>query len=50
MYNRGRNDLFRRMVWMELKRGRVRSILTDAHFWVPMAVLLGGLWLLRFLG
>jgi hypothetical protein len=28
---------------------RIRSIFTDVHFWVPAAVLLGGLLLLRFL-
>jgi hypothetical protein len=26
------------------------SILTDIHFWVPVAVLIGGLVLLTFLG
>jgi hypothetical protein len=30
-------------------RGRAASILTDIHFWVPAAVLLGGLLLLRFI-
>jgi hypothetical protein len=30
-------------------RGRVVSILTDMHFWVPAIVLLGGLLLLKFL-
>ena len=29
--------------------GRIRNIFTDVHFWVPTAVLLGGLLLLRFL-
>ncbi len=33
----------------EATRGRVVSILTDIHFWVPAAVLLGGLLLLRFI-
>jgi hypothetical protein len=28
-------------------RGRLASILTDIHFWVPVAVLLGGLLLLH---
>jgi hypothetical protein len=30
-------------------RSRVASIFTDIHFWVPAAVLLGGLLLLRLL-
>jgi hypothetical protein len=30
-------------------RGRVANIFTDIHFWVPAAVLLGGLLLLRFI-
>jgi len=30
-------------------RGRAASIFTDIHFWVPAAVLLGGLLLLRFI-
>jgi len=33
----------------ETARSRTFSILTDIHFWVPAAVLLGGLLLLRFL-
>jgi hypothetical protein len=33
----------------ESKRSRVASIITDVHFWVPAAVLLAGLLLLRFL-
>jgi hypothetical protein len=28
---------------------RFASILTDVHFWVPVAVLMGGLLLLRFI-
>lgn len=28
---------------------RVASILTDIHFWVPVAVLMGGLLLLHFI-
>jgi hypothetical protein len=28
-------------------RGWMASVLTDIHFWVPVAVLLGGLLLLR---
>jgi hypothetical protein len=27
--------------------GRLSSILTDIHFWVPLAVLIGGLLILR---
>jgi hypothetical protein len=27
---------------------RLASILTDVHFWAPVAVLMGGLLLLRF--
>jgi hypothetical protein len=30
-------------------RGWWTSILSDIHFWVPVAVLLGGLLLLRFI-
>ena len=30
-------------------RGRAAIIFTDVHFWVPAAVLLGGLLLLRFI-
>ncbi len=30
-------------------RSRLTSALTDIHFWVPLAVLLGGLLLLRFI-
>jgi len=30
-------------------RGRLASILSDIHFWVPVAVLMGGLLLLRFI-
>lgn len=33
----------------KVARGRIASILTDIHFWVPAAVLLGGLLLLKFL-
>ncbi len=28
---------------------RLASILSDIHFWVPVAVLMGGLLLLRFI-
>ena len=28
---------------------RLASILTDIHFWVPVAVLMGGLLLLQFI-
>jgi hypothetical protein len=28
---------------------RLKSVLTDAHFWVPVAVLVAGLLLLSFL-
>jgi hypothetical protein len=28
---------------------RLASIFTDIHFWVPVAVLMGGLLLLRFI-
>ena len=28
-------------------RGQINSILTDIHFWVPLAVLIGGLLILR---
>jgi hypothetical protein len=31
-------------------RGWWTSILTDIHFWVPVAVLIGGLLLLRLIG
>jgi hypothetical protein len=30
-------------------RGSWANILTDIHFWVPVAVLMGGLLLLRFI-
>lgn len=33
----------------ESKRGRMASIFTDIHFWVPAIVLAGGLLLLRFI-
>ncbi len=33
----------------EAKRGRFASIFTDIHFWVPAAILLGGLLLLKFI-
>jgi hypothetical protein len=33
---------------MEQARSRVASILTDIHFWVPVAVLFSGLLLLKF--
>jgi hypothetical protein len=33
----------------EPARSRAASIFTDIHFWVPAAVLLGGLLLLRFI-
>jgi hypothetical protein len=31
------------------RRNTIASILTDIHFWVPVAVLIGGLTLLTFL-
>lgn len=31
----------------DLPRGRWMSVLTDVHFWVPFAVLIGGLILLK---
>ena len=34
---------------VEPTRGRAASIFTDIHFWVPAAVLLGGLLLLKFI-
>ncbi len=34
---------------MQPNTTRLASILTDIHFWVPVAVLLGGLLLLRFI-
>ncbi len=33
----------------ESKLGRIASIFTDIHFWVPAAILLGGLLLLKFI-
>jgi hypothetical protein len=33
----------------QTSRGRISSIFTDIHFWVPAAVLLAGLLLLRFI-
>jgi hypothetical protein len=30
-------------------RSWVTSVLTDIHFWVPVAVLIGGLLLLKFI-
>jgi hypothetical protein len=33
----------------ENSRGRMRSVLTDVQFWVPVIVLLGGLLLLHSL-
>jgi len=30
-------------------RGWVEIVLTDIHFWVPVAVLIGGLLLLQFI-
>lgn len=33
----------------EPARSRIASIFTDIHFWVPAAVLIGGLLLLKFL-
>jgi hypothetical protein len=32
----------------ERARSFMSSVLTDIHFWVPVAVLVGGLLLLRF--
>jgi len=31
------------------RRNAIASVLTDIHFWVPVAVLIGGLTLLTFL-
>jgi len=33
----------------EPNSNRLASILTDIHFWVPVAVLMGGLLLLHFI-
>ena len=33
----------------EKTRNWVAIVLTDIHFWVPLAVLIGGLLLLRFI-
>jgi hypothetical protein len=33
----------------EPNASRLVSILSDVHFWVPVAVLMGGLLLLRFI-
>ncbi len=33
----------------EEARNWTTSVLTDIHFWVPVAVLIGGLLLLRFI-
>jgi hypothetical protein len=33
----------------EQTRNRVTIVLTDIHFWVPIAVLIGGLLLLRII-
>jgi len=32
-----------------MTRSWMASVLTDIHFWVPVAVLMGGLLLLRFI-
>jgi hypothetical protein len=32
---------------LDQRRNRLRSVLTDVHFWVPVAVLIGGLLLLE---
>jgi hypothetical protein len=37
------------MATEQTPRGRMASILTDIHFWVPAVVLLAGLLLLRFI-
>jgi hypothetical protein len=37
------------MSTIEPTRSRATSIFTDIHFWVPAAVLLGGLLLLQFI-
>jgi hypothetical protein len=34
---------------MEPRRSRAASIFTDIHFWIPAAVLLGGLLLLKLI-
>lgn len=33
----------------EQQRSRLRAILTDVHFWVPVGVLIAGLLLLKFI-
>jgi len=33
----------------ETAPSRLANVLTDIHFWVPVAVLIGGLLLLRFI-
>ncbi len=33
----------------DVNRSWMASVLTDIHFWVPVAVLMGGLLLLRFI-
>ena len=38
-----------RGVMSEQARNWVTIVLTDIHFWVPVAVLIGGLLLLRFI-
>jgi hypothetical protein len=37
------------MIHTQPTRSHVTAVLTDAHFWVPVAVLIGGLLLLRML-
>jgi len=34
---------------IETKRSRAALVLTDAHFWIPIVVLIGGLLLLRWI-
>ncbi len=38
-----------RGVMTEQTRNWVTTVLTDIHFWAPVAVLIGGLLLLRFI-
>jgi hypothetical protein len=54
VYNARRSYLCRggcmeRMSTGEPRRGRVGSIFTDIHFWVPAVVLIGGLLMLRII-
>ena len=33
----------------QMRRSRTANVLRDIHFWVPVAVLIGGLLLLKFI-